>query len=281
MSATDILGLLRLKSAPWLTLLISVVSLFALWAIFHDVTVSSAVSNFLLALELPSSVDRGAMNAHKWLVAEPRVTWASWGAVILAVAAGARYVRAVYNLRESSSERIRAGREVGRAKRRPVNEGIRYETDEIHAQRLELAQADYSKAAKYDRELQAFEQRSQLRCAALYWLTAAVLVELQNEALPGQTVEGTGAPLVTLLIAIGVVTLIAIFIACAMQEFYDAFEDPTTADRFKDTFRNFVWEVVFLVFRLALILLALPLFVLGIFLYSPSPVKSDGEAAGS
>ena len=202
MRAINILDLLRLRSAPWLSLILSVVAWFALWAIFHDVTVTSTVGNFLLALGLPSSVDSGAMSVHNWLIAAPRVTWLSWGTIILALAVGVRYVRAVYNQRESLNELMGAGRQVSQAKSRPVNEGRFPKTKEMHAQEVEYANAKRSKAAKYDREVRSFEQASQLRCAAMYWLIAAIFVELKSKALPDLTVVGTATKLTTVLIVI-------------------------------------------------------------------------------
>lgn len=270
----NILELLRLRSAPWLTLIISVVAWFALWAIMHGVTVTSAVTTFLLALGLPTGVANGAMTVHDWLLDAPRVTWASWSAVILAVAVGARYVRAVYNQRESSNDRNYAGRAVSNAKSRPLNDETRRMTDEMYAQMVKFAEADYAKAAKYDQKLQKFEQESQLRCAAVTWLIAATVVELNGSTMPDLIAVGLATTLTTVLIVVGVAALIAVLIACAMEEFYDAYEAPATAERFKDTVQNFAWEAFFLAYRLALVLLALPLFVLGIFLY---PASSNGD----
>ncbi len=266
----NILELLRLRSAPWFTLIISVVAWFALWAILHGVTVTSAVTTFLLALGLPTGVANGPMTVHEWLLAAPRITWASWSAVILAVAVGARYVRAVYNQRESSNELMHAGRRVSSEKSRPLNDETRRTTDEMYAQMVKFAEADFEKTAKYDKKLQSFEQASQLRCAAVTWLIATTVVELNGSALPDLIVAGLATTLTTVLIVVGVAALIAVLIACAMEEFYDAFEVPTTAERFKDTVQNFAGEVFFIALRLALVLLALPLFVLGIFLYPAS-----------
>lgn len=276
----NILELLRLRSAPWLSLVMSVVAAFTVWAALHRVTITGAVGTFLLNLGLPTGIASGTAAVHKWFQEDPRLTWVSWSAVILALAVGVRYVRAVYNQRESSYERMRAGRRYGSAKSPSTDEGWRHETPEMRAQMSELAKADYAKAAKYDRQLGTFEQASQLRCAATYWLIAAIFIELSDGAPPVLTAAGLTTNLPTVLIVVGAATLAAILVTCTTQEFYDHFEDPGRVERARDTFRNFFWELFFLAFRFALVLLALPLFVLGAFLFPPAPVKTKADADG-
>jgi hypothetical protein len=131
---------------------------------------------------------------------------------------------------------------------------------------VQLAEKAYEKKAKYERQLRKYEGSLQFQCAASYWLVAGIAVELQPRSLEPL---GAGVPisLITALAATGGLTLIALLIACAMEEFYDSYEHPTGADRFKDTFQIFGLEVLLLLFRLALVLFGLPLFVLGYFLY--------------
>ncbi|MFK0004987.1 hypothetical protein [Paenarthrobacter sp. NPDC090522] len=278
MSAMDILGLFRLKNAPWLSLVTSGVAWFALWGILHEITVTSAVGQFLLALGLPSGVERGTLEVHNWIVGVPRVTWFCWGAVILAAAAGAQYVRAVYNQRESLRELLDAGRHLGRAKARPVTNWMTSETGEMHALGLEAARADYSKAATYDQELRTFEQQVQLRCAAVYWLIAVILVELKDTTPPDLVIFWRTESFAMVMTLAGAATLIALCMTCATQRFHDpTFKSPTTADKFKQTLLSLLLEVLLLILNLALVLAALPLFVLGILLYPDLSAKKDAE----
>lgn len=146
-SFSEALDILRLKGAPLLHIVCSVIGLLAIASLVQGQPPSAVLADLIIGLGFPEATVSGALEtAHAWLVADPRFTWFAFGTITLGVAIAWRYITgwksvwsALEEAREDKSRLLHVEREATRADNETDGSFLRIRTDEMRAAELDLA----------------------------------------------------------------------------------------------------------------------------------------------
>ncbi|SIT72622.1 hypothetical protein [Microbacterium sp. RU33B] len=263
-SVKDFLELFRLKSAPFLGLILSLIAVFTVFALYFHQTVSTTVAEFLVGLGLPEKLMREAMaNAHTWLTTEPRLKVGTWVVIGLASVVVIRFLRVTHLFHRASDRYSKAARYADSAvlPRQAGRFGM-VESDEQRQQRREMAEASRDRAWRRREETVSELNLGGTRLLGLAWLCVAYAVEVGGWVWTG-------------LLLVAFAWLVGLFVVVTPDG--DVFDRrQTVGEKFVDR-ANQWWHAILAVLKLAFIALILLPGYIAITLWSP-PVASEASS---